>query len=85
MPPTNQTKITDHVRVYRTRPGRPKKKPQGGAAPAQGALEPLASASASNAEQRKKSPAKPHGKRGKTKTNYADPEDLARLTSAVED
>ena len=69
--------------MYRKRHGRPKKKGQGGAAPAQGGASSGAGPSTLNTRQCKKSPAKPHGKRGDTKTSQGD--GLARLTSAVED
>ena len=84
MLPTKQTKITDHVRVHRKRLGRPKKKSQSGAAAARGSNSSSASANAASAGQRKKSPTKPHGEQRKTTTNYADPEALARMTSAVQ-
>ena len=82
MPTTHQTTIPDHVRVYRKRPGPPKKKSQSGAAAAQGLDSSSASGSASAGESRKKSPAKPHGKRGNVKTNLSQGDGLARLTSA---
>ena len=82
MPTTHQTTITDHMRVYRKRPGPPKKNSQSGAAAAQGLNSSSASASASAGESRIISPAKPRGKRGKVKTNLSQGDGLARLTSA---
>ena len=85
MSSTKQTKITGYVRVYRKRPGPPKKKSQSGAAAARGSNSSGASASASAGNGRKISPAKPHGERGKVKTDWSKGDALARLTSAVED